>query len=350
MFDIQSSKKIFHGNQVNILEDKQKDAYPYVVRQTKNNGIRGYLVEDNQYLNPKNTLSFAQDTFTVYYQEEAYFTGNKVKILVPKLNYSTKKTMIFITACFQKSLEKMTWGTGSTVDTINSIKIELPLNYYSEIDFMFIEEIVAELEALRVAELEAYLKVTGLKDYNLTKEEEKALERFNSINWKSFNLEKLFGKSTRGRRLKSDDRIPGNLPFVTAGETDEGVSDFIGNNVVIFNENTTTIDMFGSSKYRNYKYGGDDHIAVVHTEALEKYSAIFVTSAIHKSSHNGQFSYDKNFYAKDADVLNIMLPEKSGEPDYDFMKNLISAIHKLVIKDVVDYADKKISVTKLIIN
>ena len=29
-------------------------------------------------------------------------------------------------------------------------------------------------------------------------------------------FEKLFGKSTRGRRLKSDDRITGILPFVTA--------------------------------------------------------------------------------------------------------------------------------------
>ena len=44
-----------------------------------------------------------------------------------------------------------------------------------------------------------------------------------------------------------------------------------------------------------------------------------------------------------------MLPEKNGEPDYDFMKNLISAIHKLVIKDVVEYVDEKISTTKLII-
>lgn len=70
-----------------------------------------------------------------------------------------------------------------------------------------------------------------------------------------FNVEKLFGKSTRGKRLKSDDRIPGDLPFVTAGESNEGVSAFIGNNVTVFSGNTTTIDMFGSAKYRNYKYG-----------------------------------------------------------------------------------------------
>ena len=53
--------------------------------------------------------------------------------------------------------------------------------------------------------------------------------------------------------------------------------------------------MFGSAKYRNYKYGGDDHIAVVHTENLPKFASIFVTSAIHKSSYNGQFNYGRNF-------------------------------------------------------
>ncbi|WP_234886081.1 hypothetical protein [Glaesserella parasuis] len=60
------------------------------------------------------------------------------------------------------------------------------------------------------------------------------------------------------------------MPFVTAGEAETGVSAFIGNQVEIFKANTTTIDMFGSAKYRNYDYGGDDHIAVVHTENLNK--------------------------------------------------------------------------------
>ena len=115
------------------------------------------------------------------------------------------------------------------------------------------------------------------------------------------NLETLFGKSTRGKRLKSEDRILGLLPFVTAGEADEGVSAFIGNDVTVFSEYTTTIDMFGSAKYRNYQYGGDDHIAVVHTEKLPKFAAIFVTTAIHKSSYTGQFHYGRNFYAKNTE-------------------------------------------------
>lgn len=141
-----------------------------------------------------------------------------------------------------------------------------------------------------------------------------------------FNVERLFGKSTRGKRLKSDDRIPGDLPFVTAGESNEGVSAFIGNNVTVFSGNTTTIDMFGSAKYRNYKYGADDHVAVVHTEKLSRHAAIFITSAIHKSSYTGMFDYGRNFYAKDADQLNIYLPSKNQQPDYEFMENYIAEL------------------------
>lgn len=159
-------------------------------------------------------------------------------------------------------------------------------------------------------------------------------------------MEELFGKSTRGKRLKSSDRITGALPFVTAGEKDEGISAFIGNDVEIFSENTTTIDMFGSAKYRNYKYGADDHVAVVHTEKLSKFASVFVTTAIHKSSHAGQFDYSRNFYATDADELNILLPTKNNQPDYEIMETFISAIQKLVIKDVVLYAEKKIQATK----
>jgi hypothetical protein len=178
----------------------------------------------------------------------------------------------------------------------------------------------------------------------LTAEEENILNGYTNFKWQLFNLEKLFGKATRGKRLKSNDRIAGLLPFVTAGEANEGVSAFIGNNVYIFSQNTVTIDMFGSAKYRNYKYGGDDHIAVVHTQNLPKLASVFITSAIHKTSYNGQFHYGRNFYAKDADLLNIYLPVKDEKPDYDLMETYISAIQKLVIKEVVLFVNKKIEV------
>lgn len=315
-----------------------------------NNGQKGFIDEDTEFLNDGNTISFGQDTATMFYQERPYFTGDKIKILKPKEKRFCKANAQFFLSAMRKVFSSFSWGSSSfSVSIIEKQKIQLPTQE-GKIDFDFMESFIAELEAQRVAELEAYLLATGLKDYNLTEEEQQALDKFDKFDWKSFNLEKLFGKSTRGKRLKSADRIKGALPFVTAGEADEGVSAYIGNKVHVFLKNTITIDMFGSAKYRNYDYGGDDHVAVVHTEKLPKYASVFITTAIHKSSHNGQFDYGKNFYAKDADELNILLPTFNGNPDFVAMETFISAIHKLVIKDVVLYADRKIEATKNVVS
>lgn len=86
--------------------------------------------------------------------------------------------------------------------------------------------------------------------------------------------------------------------------------------------------MFGSAKYRNNHYGADDHIAVVHTEKLTRLAAIFITSAIHKTSFNGQFNYGRNFYAKDADDLIIQLPTKNESIDFEFMESVIAELEQ----------------------
>ena len=333
--------------------------YDYVTRTSLNQGIlktTGFVNERN--LNDSGNWSLGLLQMDFFYRRNPWYAGQFVRKISPKFAV-TDNTALFFTTILNGLKKDLLSVLVRNVDNIflNST-IQLPINGNGEIDFGFIDGFVAELEGQRVAELEgqrvaelqAYLSATGLNDYTLTTKELKALEDFNNCKWKFFNLESLFGKATRGKRRKGDDRIDGALPFVTAGEANEGISAFIGNNVHIFSKNTTTIDMFGSAKYRNYNYGGDDHIAVVHTEKLQQNAAIFVTSAIHKSSHNGQFNYGHNFYAKDADELNILLPARSTVPDYDLMETLISAVKKLVIKDVVNYADKKIALTKEVIS
>jgi len=115
LFEITSSKKIYHANKIEQIFNEQIDnSFPYVVRSTQNNGIRGYIVDDEIYANDKNTLSFAQDTFSVFYQKQKYFTGNKVKVLKAKFENQNEKVMQYLTASFQKSLDSLTWGIGST--------------------------------------------------------------------------------------------------------------------------------------------------------------------------------------------------------------------------------------------
>lgn len=351
LFEVLPYRKRFDANKVSI---SNYGKHPYIVRQSNNNGRKGFIDEDPAFLNPGNTISFGQDTATMFYQEIPYFTGDKIKILKPLFSGFNKINAGFFLSAMRKAFSAFEWGRSRfNVDTLKKQIVYLPImNGKIDIDFMesFIVELeaerIVELEAERIAELEAYLTVSGLNNYELSKEEKQTIGNYQSFIWRSYNLEKLFGRSTRGKRLKSEDRIKGTLPFVTAGETEEGVSAFIGNDVEIFEKNTTTIDMFGSAKYRNFQYGADDHVAVVHTETLPMKAAIFVTSAIHKAAHTGKFDYGHNFYAKDADALDIMLPSVNGKPDFETMSLLISAVQKLVIKDVVCYTEKRIEAAR----
>jgi len=284
----------------------------------------------------------------VWEEKQPYYCSQNINKLIPKkiITCWNDRIAYFFVANIQKfvSLYDNQQG-GYKLEDIKNHVIMLPIKN-GTINFPFMENFIAELEAERVTELSAYLTVSGLDNYELSIEEERALKDYQLLKWEAYNLERLFGKSTRGKRLKGDDRIAGTLPFVTAGEADEGISSYISNAVEVFDKNTTTIDMFGSAKYRNYQYGADDHIAVVHTEAVPMKASLFLTAAIHKAAHTGKFDYGHNFYAKDADALDIMLPTKDGKPDYALMEKLISAVQKLVIKDVIKYTNEKIEATK----
>lgn len=321
---------------------------PCLTSSFNNQGLNYYVPRDGATI-LKDVISIPSnsDVYRAYFQSreftvlsDAYAIRWKTTEITPSQNQ-----YLFMVMCINKVTDLPIYSYKNKLGGWNVVKnkyLQLPTRD-GEINFVFMENFIEALKAQHVAKLEAYLSVTGLKDTHLSIEEEQELANFANLEWGKFNLEALYGKSTRGKRLKSVDRIPGRLPFVTAGEADEGVSDFIGNDVHIFSQNTTTIDMFGSAKYRNYEYGGDDHVAVVHTEKLPMKAAIFVTTAIHKSSHNGQFDYGRNFYAKDADKLDIVLPVKNGQPDYDKMEIIISAIHKLLMKEVALYAKIKVT-------
>ena len=319
----------------------------------ENNGVSSHISFDEKLIEEGNCIFIGGKTFVVTYQEIDFFSNDShnLALYLKDTSKRTKPIQLFIAACISKSLgHKYSWGNSISHKKIENDYVTLPRNKKGVIDFAFMEDFVRELEESRLRELEAYLLAANLTDYTLTAKEQSSLDKFAHLHWQKFNVHDLFGESTRGKRLKGDDRIPGNLPFVTAGEADTGISAFISNKVDVFSHNTTTIDMFGSAKYRNYEYGADDHVAVVHTEKLPKHAAIFVTAACHKAAHTGKFNYGHNFYASDADELDIMLPAKNGHPDIKTMETLISAAHKLVIKDVVLYADRRIAATKRVIN
>ena len=56
-------------------------------------------------------------------------------------------------------------------------------------------------------------------------------EKLRNVKWGEFKYEEVFNRIEQGRRLKKDDQIDGNIPFVMAGTTNAGVVNYVSNPV-----------------------------------------------------------------------------------------------------------------------
>lgn len=364
MFEVDSYTKRFDANKVVVKENGQ---YPYIVRTSINNGQKGYIDEDKRYLNEGNTIAFGQDTATMFYQEKPYFTGDKIKVLRPKHSRFNKDNAQFFLVAMRKPFELFSWGTSSyNVEIIKSQKIVLPVKD-GEIDFDFMEAFVAEMEAQRVAELSAYLKVSGYDNYELSAEELDALREFGTLtdkNWGTYkvgtlferiNTKKLPYKAKELPKQPTDDYV---LPCLTSSFQNQGLNYYAPMAGTTVLSNVISIPS-NSDVYRAYYQTRDftvlsdayairwksDEVEISHNHYL------FMVMCINKVTDRPIYSYKNKLGGWNVvKGKYIRLPEKNGKIDFAFMETFISAIKKLAIRDVTIYSNQKIATTKTILH
>ena len=364
LFDVDSYTKRFDANKVVI---KEKGEYPYIVRTSINNGQKGYIDEDHQYLNKGNTIAFGQDTATMFYQEKPYFTGDKIKVLKPKLGRFNKSNAQFFLVAMRKPFELFSWGTSSyNVEIIKKQRIVLPVKD-DKIDFDFMESFVAELEAQRVAELSAYLTVSGYDNYELSVEEHDALRNFSDQNdndWGTYTIGNLFEKVETKKlpykakelpKQPTDDYI---LPCLTSSFQNQGLNYYAPKSGATVLSNVISIPS-NSDVYRAYYQTRDftvlsDAYAIRWKDneiELSPNQYLFMVMCINKVTDLPIYSYKNKLGGWNVvKNKNIRLPEKDGKIDFALMETFISAIKKLTIKEVVLYSDQKIASTKEVIS
>ncbi|WQW30861.1 restriction endonuclease subunit S [Helicobacter pylori] len=372
LFEVLSSKKIYHANTIKIHDTQIENSYPYVVRAATNNGIKGFIIDDPTFTNEKNTLSFAQDTFTVFYQKQPYFTGNKVKILKPKFAFKSPKILHFISAILQFILKPLTWGLGSTTESIAEFKFSLPLKptantqTLEDIDFIFMEKFIAELEQCRLAELQAYLKATGLENTTLSSAEENALNVFNNsiggntpcgLTWQSLKIVDIFEvKNTRNILARDVVKDSGTTPYLCASKENNAVNSYINYNAD-FLDKGNCIFIGGKTFVVTYQqkdfYSNDSHNLALYlkdTHSKTKLNQLFIITCIYKALNN-KYSWGDSISNTKIQNDSILLPTNPhGKIDFDFMHTLINALMKQIIQGVAEYCDAKIQAAKEVIS
>lgn len=157
---------------------------PYLCASAENNAVSSYISYNEKYLDEGNCIFIGGKTFVVTYQEKDFYSNDSHNLVLYLKNEKkrTKVNQLFLAACINKSLShKYSWGDSISNSKIQKDKVILPVKD-GEIDFEFIENYIDQLEAQRIAELEAYLLATGLSNYILTAEELEVLKAFRDVN------------------------------------------------------------------------------------------------------------------------------------------------------------------------
>lgn len=141
--------------------------------------------------------------------------------------------------------------------------------------------------------------------------------------WKEFPLTEIFEIIQRGKRLKKDDHIEGNIPYASSTSLNNGIDGFIGNvkGVRSF-ENCLTIansGSVGSTFYQPFNVVASDHVTKLENKNFSKYTYLFLATAlVHKSksrrkSSNGLIKLGNFVTLRHTQMCHFV---KSGATDY----------------------------------
>lgn len=350
LFDIVGTKSL-DSNAIEFVEE----GINFVGRTFINNGVQGKIkkreFEPNQPFTI--TATVIGNYKYVKYQKEPYYCSQNINKLTPKpiIRKWNESIAYYFVTNIQKfvSLYDNQQG-GYKLDNIKQHKIQIPM-INGRINFNFMEKFIAELEAQRVAELEAYLISTGLKDYTLTDSEEKVLNDYRNLEFEEFNVTDIFYIKNTGNILSRDIKEnSGNIPYLCASSENNGVSSYITYNEKYLDEGNCVFiggKTFTVSYQKNDFYSNDSHNLALYliNEKRTKLKQLYLVTCINKSlsyKYSWGDSISKTKIKKD----KISLPIIDGKIRFDIMETFMSAIQKLVIKDVVEYTNKKLKQLK----
>ena len=386
LFEFESIKQA--KSQREIPNDDTINGIPYVVQSVFNNMVarnvnKNWLIENNEPPVSGNRIALGVTLPAVSYQSKEFGAS---QIITAKAEWLNEKRGLFIAIAISKLMYQFSYGRKPGMQIYREMKIHLPVQN-GAIDFAFMENFIAELEERRIqemeveriVELEAYLRVTGLSDYILTEEERAVLEAFRSgkiswggvklldkqrikdIEWKIFRMEDVLEwqpqKEINPLKLdKLQDKNQKLYPFYGQATINNGIISYnqlveeVLNNkegkptILIHSNNQNTIYL--ESPF--YLKDGHGATSVLQSKKLNKLNALYFMSSIKKVILS---KYSYNAKATKIELKNtlISLPSVQGKPLYDYMEVFIRAVQKLVIKDVVQYAERKVAATRAVV-
>lgn len=348
----------------------KESSYPYFTRTVFNNGIYGYVdYYDDKHLVKGNSIAVGMMGMQFFYMDHDFYAGQFTKTAFPKFDGLNWRIALWFISWFNKSSK---WYLGLLVRDFEKAFLEteimVPTNSDGSLALAFMESRIREMEESRIREMEAYLKVAGFDNCELTEEEKKAVENIKQgkVTFKTFYItdDKKNKRSNSVFNVKNSHNIlqssivagSGTTPYVTAGEGNNSIYAYISfdknqieeGNAIMIGGKTMVItyqakDFFSNDSHNLVLYAKDENLK---KELIQ----LFMVASLNKSLkpiYSWGDSISKAKIIKDKFNLPVT---STGSIDYKFMETYIRAIEKLTIQRVLDWRAKEIAATKTVVN
>lgn len=144
-------------------------------------------------------------------------------------------------------------------------------------------------------------------------------------NWKWFKYSEIFDVQ-KGKRLTKADMIIGEIPYIGAIDSNNGVSAHISNNKYLHSANTISVSYNGSiaeAYYQTEPFWATDDVNVLYPKFdLNINIALFLTTIINREKY--RFNYGRKWDKELMKSSKIKLPiDNNCKPDWQWIENYV---------------------------
>lgn len=170
------------------------------------------------------------------------------------------------------------------------------------------------------------------------------MKTLKNVKWKDFPIQEIFYEIQRGKRLKNEDHIPGNMPYVSSSAINNGIDDFVSNEekVRMFKDCITIANSgsVGASFYHPYTFVASDHVTQLKRSNCNKYIYLFLATISYRLSE--KYSFNREINESRVKRERLLLPATpDGSPDFKFMEQYMRGIEKKLLERYALYLRRK---------
>lgn len=302
---------ITYGSQLDLNKCetcRKPDGFNFVNRSAENCGVSARILEiQGKKPFPKGSITSAMGgtVLASFVQQEDFYTGQNVKVLIPKKDMPLAVKLFYCTCIEANRFRFSTFGREAN----------------SSFDSLLVPSLDEIPTEIKVQPIKFSLKKGAATNKHLS---------FDTSDWRWYTIGKLFDIK-KGKRLTKTDMVPGRIRYIGAIDSHNGVSAYIGNDEHLHPANTITVSYNGSiaeTFYQDQPFWATDDVNVLYPKFdMNRYVAMFLCTVIGFEQY--RFSYGRKWDKELMIASRIRLPSTpppDEHPNWEWIADYIKGL------------------------